>query len=235
MIHRGLAVVTGASRGIGLAIARELIENGYDLFLHARSLEALQPCLEWKSEFPDNKILTHAGNLGIKSDVQTFANLILGVGVPTVLVNNAGTFKPGSVLMEEESIFEEMIQVNLASAYHLTRALAPSMKLRRSGDIVNMCSIASIEAYPNGGSYCISKFGLLGMTKVLREELKDFGVRVTAILPGATYTDSWKNAGFPPERFISPESVARTVVHCVMASSDVVHEEVIIRPQLGDI
>lgn len=235
MIHRGLAVITGASRGIGKAIAREMIQNGYDLFLHARSPESLMPLLEWSTEFPERSIVFHPCDLSIKQEVQTLAQRILKTGIPTVLINNAGTFKPGSVLVEEEGVFEEMIQTNLASAYHLTRALAPEMKKQKRGDIVNICSIASIEAYPNGGSYCISKFGLLGMNRVLREELKEYGIRVTAILPGATLTDSWKDSGFPPERFVLPESVARTVVHCVIASSDVVHEEVIIRPQLGDI
>ena len=98
-----------------------------------------------------------------------------------------------------------------------------------------MCSIASIKAYPNGGSYAISKFALLGFSKVLREELKEFGIRVTAILPGATRTASWDGVELPDDRFMKVEDVADTIFSAYSLSSRSVVEEILIRPQLGDI
>jgi short-subunit dehydrogenase len=98
-----------------------------------------------------------------------------------------------------------------------------------------MCSIASIKAYPNGGSYAISKFALLGFSKVLREELKEFNIRVTAVLPGATRTASWDGVDLPEDRFMRAEDVAETVFSAYSISERSVVEEIIIRPQLGDI
>jgi short-subunit dehydrogenase len=109
------------------------------------------------------------------------------------------------------------------------------MKEIRRGHVFNMCSIASIKAYPNGGSYAISKFALLGFSKVLREELKEFNVRVTAVLPGATRTASWDGVDLPEDRFMRAEDVAETVFSAYSISERSVVEEIIIRPQLGDI
>jgi short-subunit dehydrogenase len=109
------------------------------------------------------------------------------------------------------------------------------MKSVKSGHIFNMCSIASIKAYDNGGSYAIAKFALLGFSKCLREELKAHGIRVTAIMPGATKTASWDGVDLPEERFMKVEDVAEMVYAAYSLSGRSVVEEVIIRPQLGDI
>lgn len=98
-----------------------------------------------------------------------------------------------------------------------------------------MCSTASIVPYVNGGSYCISKFALLGMSRVLREEMKPFGVKVTAVLPGATLTASWDGTDLPKERFMQPEDVAEAIWTAYSLSPNSVLEELLIRPQLGDI
>jgi short-subunit dehydrogenase len=109
------------------------------------------------------------------------------------------------------------------------------MMRRRDGHIFNLCSIASIMAYPNGGSYSISKFALYGMTKVLRAELKDYGIRVTAVLPGATLTASWEGTDLPPDRFMRPEDVAEAIFAAHAVSKQTVIEELLLRPQLGDL
>ena len=105
----------------------------------------------------------------------------------------------------------------------------------KSGHVFNICSIASLQAYEAGGSYSISKFAMLGLSKQLRHELKNFGVRVTAVMPGATLTDSWAGVDLPADRFIQAEDVAKTIqaVYELSSSADV--EEIVIRPQLGDI
>jgi short-subunit dehydrogenase len=127
-----------------------------------------------------------------------------------------------------------MINTNLYSAYHLTRGLLPIMMKAGSGDIVNICSIASIMPYANGGSYSISKYAMLGMTKVLREEMKQHGIRVMAVLPGATYTSSWEGAEIPETRFMKAEDVADAVFGACALSRNSVVEEVLIRPAEGD-
>ena len=128
-----------------------------------------------------------------------------------------------------------MINANVYSAYHTTRGLAAEMITKRAGHIFNMCSIASIKAYPNGGSYAISKFALLGFSKCLREELKEFGIRVTAVIAGATKTASWEGTNLPDERFMKVEDIADTIYATYTLSDRSVIEEIIIRPQLGDI
>lgn len=98
-----------------------------------------------------------------------------------------------------------------------------------------MCSVASIKAYPNGGSYSISKFALLGFTKALREELKPYNIKVTALVTGATLTDSWKGTSLPPSRFMKPEDVAQSIWDIAHLSDNTVVEEILLRPMLGDI
>jgi short-subunit dehydrogenase len=157
------------------------------------------------------------------------------MGHVDILVNNAGIFEPGSVHNEPEGQLEKMIGVNLYSAYHLTRALLPSMMARKSGHIFNICSIASLQAYAAGGSYSISKFAMLGFSKNLREEMKPHGVKVTSVLPGATMTDSW--AGFPmePNRIMESEDIAKLIISAASLSIQACVEEIVVRPQKGDL
>ena len=100
---------------------------------------------------------------------------------------------------------------------------------------MNICSVASLKAYPNGGAYSISKFALAGFTKNLREEMKDKGIKVTAIYPGAAYTDSWAKSGIERSRFMEADDVAATIFGLTQLSPKAVVEEIIMRPQLGDI
>jgi NADP-dependent 3-hydroxy acid dehydrogenase YdfG len=151
------------------------------------------------------------------------------------LVNNAGLFIPGTVESEEDGTLETMIETNLYSAYYLTRAVLPAMVKQKSGLIVNICSVASLQAYPNGGAYSISKYALAGFTKNLREEMKGKGIKVTAIYPGAAYTDSWAKSGIERSRFMEADDVAATIFGLTQLSPKAVIEEIIMRPQLGDI
>ena len=136
---------------------------------------------------------------------------------------------------EADGALEQMIQTNLYSAYHLTRKIVPSMMARKQGLIVNMSSIAGFMAYPNGGSYSISKFALSGFSKVLREELKDLGVKVTTVMPGATWSNSWAGVDLPEERLMQASDIAKTIEALLELSPSAVVEDIIIRPQLGDL
>jgi NADP-dependent 3-hydroxy acid dehydrogenase YdfG len=150
-------------------------------------------------------------------------------------VNNTGVFIPGQIHSEKPGMLEKMVETNLYSAYHVSRGVIPVMMRKKSGHIFNICSTASIMPYVNGGSYCISKFALYGMTKVLREEMKPHNIRVTAVLPGATLTASWEGVDLPAERFMKSEDIADAIWGVYNLSGQSVVEEILIRPQLGDI
>jgi short-subunit dehydrogenase len=231
-----LIVVTGGSKGIGKAILEKFAKEGFDVVTCARKLQGLnQLKAELESKFGIQTYI-HSADMADKKQVYAFTDFVNSLNRPVdVLVNNAGYFIPGMVTEEPEGALENMIAGNVYSAYYTTRGLVKSMQERREGHIFTMCSIASLKAYPNGGSYAISKFALLGFSKVLREELKAYNIRVTAILPGATLTASWEGVDLPEERFIRPEDVADTVYAAHALSGRSVVEEILIRPQLGDI
>jgi short-subunit dehydrogenase len=230
------AVVTGGTKGIGRAILEKFASAGFDVATCARNQEQLSLFKEQLESKYGVKAYVSQSDLSDRGQVIAFARFINDLKRPVdVLVNNAGYFMPGSVLDEPEGSLESMVNSNVYSAYYTTRGIAPEMKKAGSGHIFNMCSIASIKAYPNGGSYAISKFALLGFSKVLREELKDAGIRVTAVLPGATKTASWDGVDLPESRFMKVEDVADTIFGVYSLSPNSVVEEILIRPQLGDI
>ena len=168
--------------------------------------------------------------------MEDFAHWITESGTGAdVLINNAGQFIAGSVHDEPEGALEKLMAVNLYSAYHLTRRLLPAMISRRSGHIFNICSVASIKAYPNGGAYSITKYALAGFSANLREEMKRHGIKVTAVFPGATYTDSWAASGIDPQRFMTAADVAEMVFSASRLSPQATVEEILMRPQLGDL
>lgn len=230
------AVVTGASRGIGKAIARIFALHGYNLLLTSQNEDKLlQTVAEFKKDFPDISIDAQAMDIGIKEKAVLFAEWAAGkADTIDVLVNNAGTFLPGNVSDEAEGTLEKIMAVNLYSAYHITRALLPKMKAQGQGHIFNICSIAGLQAYPNGGSYSISKAALHAFSKNLRHELMPHGIKVTAVIPGAVYTDSW--APFvEKERIMEVEDIAQMVLAASRLSPQAVVEDIVMRPQLGDL
>ncbi len=229
-------VITGGSKGIGRAIAERFSAAGYDIALCARGQTALEDTAGALRNAGAGEVITYAADLGDRTSAQQFGDFVLERwGAPDILVNNAGLFYPGSVLDEADGALEAMLGVNLLSAYHLTRRLAPAMTAKGRGHIFNMCSIASLAAYPNGGSYTISKFALLGMSRVLREELRHKGIRVTAVLPGATWSDSWAGVDLPESRLMQAADIAACVWTASQLGENAVIEELIVRPQLGDL
>ena len=109
------------------------------------------------------------------------------------------------------------------------------MKTAGKGHIISICSVASIMAYSNGGAYSVSKYALYGLSRNLREELKPFGIRVTSILPGATYTASWEGADIPEERFMPAEDIAAVIWQAISLSDRTVMEDIVLRPMEGDL
>lgn len=232
------AIITGASKGIGKAVAEKLAAEGFDIAICSRNtaaLEAARTAVAAKRQ--GATVLAEAVDMGVKEQVLAFGKKVQAAfgEAPAILVNNAGIFVPGAVHEEEEGHLENMMAVNLYSAYHLTRFLLPGMKAARKGHIFNLCSTASHKAYPNGGSYSITKFALLGFSKNLREEMKPFRVKVTSVSPGPVWTASWQGFEGPADRLMEPEDVAAMIWAAYNLSEQAVVEDILMRPMLGDI
>lgn len=229
-------VVTGASQGIGRAIALAFADlPSTHLALVARSAGKLDAVAEACRQrgaaaqpFPCD--VTDAEAVAAMAESVRDAQ-----GVPDVVVNNAGAFEPGLVADLSPASFRAQIDVNLTSAFYVTHAFLNPLLERGSGHLFFIGSVASIRAYPNGAAYCAAKHGLLGLARTLREETKTRGLRVTTLLPGATLTPSWAGTDLPEERFMPPEDIARAVVDAWRLSDRTVLEEVILRPQEGDL
>lgn len=233
----GHLVITGATKGIGKAIVEKFAEAGWDITFCARSKSDVQYLQQqFSARYPDQYFDGTSVDCSLKQEVVDWAERINNKQLNIdILVNNAGIYQPGDISTEADGILEAQLQVNLMSAYHLTRALLPKMLAQKSGHIFNMCSIASLSAYPGGGSYSISKYALLGFSDNLRFELKDKGIKVTAVLPGAVYSDSWEGSGVDPQRIMEAEDIAKMIYQCSQLSSQAVVERILIRPQLGDL
>ena len=232
-------VVTGGTKGIGRAIVMRFLRAGWPVVTCARSAADLtQLQTDSLQQVPGAVLHMLAADLSERQDCQRFTDFVLGLpGEVEVLVNNTGAFLPGRLQDEpaDGSQLRQMLAANLLSAYDVTLPLLPGLIERRQGHIFTICSTASLTAYPNGGSYGIAKHALYGLTRNLREELKEHDIRVTAVLPGATLTASWAGVDLPAERFIKPEDVAEAIFSAHSLSPHAVIEELLIRPQLGDI
>jgi short-subunit dehydrogenase len=222
---------------MGKVIAEKLLTEGFSIAVCARNKQKLQELeRQWNEQFPNASIIVYDADLSNKEALIGFADTVL-TNFPEIdiLVNNAGMYLPGNIGDEPEELLEQMITVNLYSAYHLTRRIAPAMVKARKGHIFNICSIASLRAYPNGGAYSISKYALLGFSENLREELKNDLVKVTAICPGATYTPSWEGSGVLPERIMEAQDVAAMLWSAYQLSPQANVEKIVMRPVLGDL
>ena|SRR5690242_373998 len=229
-------VITGGSKGMGKAMAEKFASSKNNIFITSRNEKELAETAGELNDKFSAKTDFFATDLSTKNGVLQFANWLSGKNIqPDILINNAGTFVPGSVYNEPEGNLEMMLGINLYSAYHLTRALLPGMIEKKSGHIFNICSIAALKAYANGGSYSISKYAMMGFSKNLREEMKPFNIKVTAVYPGAVFTSSWEGADIKPDRIMEVNDVANMVYAASLLSPQACVEDIVIRPILGDL
>ena len=230
-------IITGATKGMGRAIAEQFAAAGHHIVACARTEKDL---LTFKNDFakrfPNILVTTQTLDVSDAEQIKAFSRLIIKEEIaPDILVNNAGYFVPGSIHNEAEGQLHKMMEANVYGAYHLSRALLPLMMKRKQGHIFNIVSIAAIQSLPNVGAYGISKYALMGLTKHLREEMKPFGIKVTAVLPGATFSSSWDGSGVDPKRIMEVNDVAKMVFAASQLSSMAVVEDIVLRPQLGDL
>ena len=230
-------VITGGSKGMGKAMAQIFARANNNIFICSRNEKELSDTAnEIMKEYPGSKVHFFVADLGNRSAVTDFTNWLKDQKINIdVLINNAGQFIPGSIYNEEEGTLEKTIEVNLYSAYHITRALLPDMMNNQSGHIFNICSIASLNAYHNGGSYSISKYALMGFSKNLREEMKPYRIKVTAVYPGAVYTSSWAESGADASVMMESEDIAKLIYAASTLSPQACVEDIVIRPLPGDL
>ena len=229
-------VITGASRGIGFSIAEMFASKGFNLAICSRNETQIQKAAETIAANTGVSVLAKPVDLTNVEDILAFASSIQALESPVeALINNAGSYVPGMIATEPAENLELMLSTNLMSAYHMSRAIIPLMDKAAKPTIVNISSIAGLNAYPNGGAYSISKFAMTGLSKGLREELKEKRIRVTSVYPGAVLTSSWEDTSLPEDRFISSEDIAKCIYSVYDLSARTVVEDIIIRPQLGDL
>ena len=230
-----IAWITGSGRGIGEAIAFALAAQGAKVVVSARN---------------DDDIARIAGEinangdsaLAIPCDVQVNSDIINLVqqtkdvwGPIEILINNAGIAFFKSILDTSEEEWDAMMNTNLKSAFLCTKAVLPDMIRMKRGKILNIVSVAGIQAYHNCGGYCASKFGMHGFTDVLRMEHRRHGIQVTSIIAGATKTAIWGDAAVDFSIMMTPEHVSQAIVSVCEAGESTHIEEIVLRPQGGDL
>ena len=231
------ALITGATKGMGRSTALAFAHAGVSLAICSRNEQELA---DFKQKLltinPSVKVFTQVADGSDKEQLVAFAaSAEQTLGFIDIIVNNLGIFIPSSILDDDEDTFEKQLRTNLMPAYHLYRYFGKKMIAARSGHIFNICSVASLEPIPESGSYSVTKYALLGLNKVMRSELQPHNVKVTAIIPGSTLTDSWKDVEVDKEKFVSPDDIAAAIISCYNMSAGANVDELIIRPVGGQV
>jgi len=228
-------IITGATRGMGRAISVAFAREGLSLAICSRNAVELEA---FKQELlalnPAIKVASMVVDISIKKEVIQFAAYAeQELGVISVVINNAGIYKPSSILDDGEDTFEQLTGTNLMPAYLLYRHFGKTLMAAREGHIFNICSSASINPVVEAGMYSVTKFGLYGLNKVMRLEMQPYGVKVTAVIPGSTLTSSWKDVKVDSNQFIMPDDIASVIINAYRLSPGANVDEITIKPVFG--
>ncbi len=231
------ALITGATRGMGRAIAIAFAKEGLNLAICSRTVAELDAFkLELQRTNPEIRILGIKADISIKGEVLGFAGKAeQELGFINVIVNNAGMYEPSSILDDDEDTFDKLININLQPAYQLYRYFGKSMMAAGQGHIFNICSSAAVYPVTEAGMYSVTKFALLGLNKVMRLELQQYGVKVTAVIPGSTLTSSWDGAEADSSKFIMPGDIASAIINAYRMSPGATVDEITIKPVFGQL
>jgi 3-oxoacyl-[acyl-carrier protein] reductase len=225
-----VALVTGSSRGIGLAIARRLGRMGARVSLCARNLAILETAAAGLRAL-GIEVLAAAVDVRRADQVSTLVSETeRTLGPVDILVNNAGIGIFGPFHEHTDADWNTVLDTNLKSAFITSRAVAPEMIRRKTGHIINVSSLAGKSTFANGAIYCASKWGLLGLTGCMAEELRAHGIRVSAICPGSVATEFSPHVGKDPSKMLQPEDVAHAVAAVVTQAPGSFLSEVYLRP-----
>jgi short-subunit dehydrogenase len=235
MAKKGLAVITGGSRGIGKGIAKELAEMGYNLFLLGKSQSELKKATDELTTYGVT-VDYCACDLSSTSSIDELYKLFISRKIiPDILVNNAGIFVEGSTSKAKMASFDHVMAVNVKGMFYLTQKLLPLIAKGKDKRIIITSSIWALDSYPAEGRedatlYAISKWAIRGWARSLRAEVKKDDIGVTVIYPGETLTDQWKGTVIPKERFMNPSDIGKIVRAVLSTGPQTVIEEVIVRP-----
>jgi 3-oxoacyl-[acyl-carrier protein] reductase len=236
-IERPVAWITGASSGIGRACAVQLAREGYHVAISSRSLDRLQSTREEIEHF-SSAVTAVQCDVRDEVDVIRAHDEISGeAGGISVLINNAG-ISPFTTFSDTTHVeFREVIDTNVIGMFHCAKAVLPGMYGRKQGTIVQMLSIASRKAFRGGAAYAASKFAALGFTDCLREEARKYGVKVIAVMPGATETEAWDDSSREEfrKRMMQPEDIAHAIARVLTEPQRMMTEELVLRPIGGDL
>ncbi len=227
-----IALITGASRGIGLAIAKSLGRLGAHLSVCARDAKKLESAAR-ELEREAGKVLAIAADVSRPGDIASLVQKTAqSLGPIEILVNNAGIGYFGPAHEAAESNWDSVLDTNLKSVFLLSKAVAPGMIERRSGHIINIASLAGKNAFAGGGIYCASKWGLLGFTQCMAEDMRGYGIRISAVCPGSVATDFGPHTGKDPRKLLQPEDVAHAVETLVTQAPQSFISEILLRPTM---
>lgn len=229
-------LITGSTKGIGNAIAHKFAANNYNLILIARSDKDLQEQKKNILQDFDIDILCISADLSEKKQICKILDVLEEHQLtPDILVNNLGIYEPSTIFDEDDVVMEKMMNINYYSGYYLTKALLKPMLAKDSGHIFSICSVANINPVKKAFAYTISKYAVYGFIKTLRESLIDSEIKTTAIIPGSTLTSSWDGTTVDADRFIMANDIADVIYMTSNLSKGACLEEIIIRPQHGQI
>ncbi len=221
-----LAIITGASRGIGKAVAESLYFKGYDIVICSRKIDDLKKMKhDLKHQKTDGEVYCFAHDLSKQNEAKEFANAILDLKYkPHILVNNVGLYREGDYLLDE------MLNINLKAPYTLTKSLLPAMLNNKNGYIFNIGSILCEEVRAEAADYTIAKHAFYAFHKLLVKKTRDTGVHTTIIMPGSVNTSSWDNVKADKDEFVQATDIAKTIIHILGLSKSCLVSEVKITP-----
>jgi 3-oxoacyl-[acyl-carrier protein] reductase len=225
-----VAIITGASRGIGFAAAQRLGRLGAKLSLCARDAKRLESAAD---ELRPGAAGVFSAAVDVRHGDQIVAfvqNTEKALGPVEILVNNAGIGYFGPTHEASEANWDSVLDTNLKSVFLASKAVAPGMIQRRGGHIINIASLAGKNAFAGGGIYCASKWGLLGLTECMAEDLRGYGIRVSTICPGSVATDFSPHGKKDISKMLQPEDIAHVVEMIVTQAPQSFISEVLLRP-----
>lgn len=231
------ALITGASSGIGKATALAFAEAGIHLALVSRSESKLAAVAD-EARQSGVTVKTYPLDLSQVDQVKDRMRAIAAdFGPPDILINNAGIAYTGSLMETSLSDWQQVLDLNLTSVFQCIQGILPSMRDRQQGTIINVVSIGGQQVFPNWGAYCVSKFGLMALSKAVAAEERANGIRVSAICPGSVNTPLWDTetvqADFDRSAMLTPEIVAQVILQAVLLPKQAVVEELTLMPNAG--
>src|ERR1700761_6093118 len=231
------ALITGATKGMGRSITIAFAKEGVNVAICSRNAQDLD---NFKKELqqinPQVNVFIRVADGSVKEHLLQFAAAAeLELGFISIVVNNLGMFDPASILDENESAFEKQMNTNLMPAYHLYRYFGKTMMAAREGHIFTICSVAAINLIAEAGTYSVTKFALLGLSRVMRLEMMPYNVKVTAVIPGSTLTNSWEGTTIEKDKFVLPDDIASAIINTYKMSAGANIDEITIKPVGGQI